>query len=181
MKNNKEHLRLSNEESNKITKEALELAMLNLLENKTIDNITITELVHKAGVSRTAFYRNYETKEGLVFSITKKVFDKICDFVKSNSFLENKTEMYYEFFKAIKENKKYFEIYLNSPLKMRNFVGETINPSKNEKEHYKIVAKEGMFYNILVDWFNNGMKEKEIEMAKICNEIFSTFDKGVNN
>ena len=30
MKNNKEHLKMSNEESNKITKEALELAMLDL-------------------------------------------------------------------------------------------------------------------------------------------------------
>ena len=180
MKNNKEHLRLSNEESNKITREALELAILDLLEKKSLDKISITELVKKAGVSRSAFYRNYETKDALLCSIIKKTYDKICEFVKSKDFKKNSAEIFLAFFKAIKENKKYFNIYLSSSLKFENFVGENIKPSKTAMEHYEIVAKEGAFYSILVDWFNNGMKESEIEMAKICNNIFNNYDKGVN-
>ena len=180
MKNEKEYLKLSNEESNRITKEALELAILDLLEKKSLDKISITELVKKAGVSRTAFYRNYRTIDNLLLSITKNTYDKICEFVKSEGFKENKTEMFYKFFKAIKENSKYFRIYLNSSFKFENFIEENINPSKTIKEHYKIVAKEGLLYSILVDWFNNDMKESEMEMAKICNEMYNNFDKGVN-
>ena len=181
MKNNKEHLKLSNEESNKITTEALELAILDLLEKKSLDKISITELVKKAGVSRSAFYRNYETKDALLCSITKSTYDKVCEFVKSKDFRKNSTEIFHAFFRAIKENQKYFNLYLNSSLKFEHFVGEKINPSKTVKEHYEIVAKEGAFYSILVDWFNNGMKESEIEMAKICNKIFNVYDKeGIN-
>ena len=175
--NNKDYLKLSNEESNKITKEALELALFQLLEKKSLDKISITELVKKAGVSRSAFYRNYETKDALMISISQNAFDKICNFIKSNGFSENKTNLYYNFFKAIKRNEKNFRIYLNSPFKMEQLVGEVIKPSKTIKEHYEIVAKEGAFYNVLVNWFNNGMKESEIEMANICSDILKFFDK----
>ena len=176
--NNKDYLKLSNEESNRITREALEIALFELLENKSIDEISITELVRKAGVSRSAFYRNYETKDALMISISQNAFDRICDFIKSNGFSENKIDIFYSFFKAIKRNEKNFRIYLNSPFKMEQLVGEVIKPSKTNKEHYEIVAKEGAFYNVLVNWFNNGMKESEMEMAKICSDILNFYNKG---
>ena len=169
--NNKDYLKLSNEESNRITREALELALFELLENKSIDEISITELVKKAGVSRSAFYRNYGTKDALMISISKNAFDKVCNFVKSSGFSENKVNIFYNFFKAIKQNEKHFRIYLNFPFKIEQLVGEVIKPSKTVKEHYEIVAREGAFYNILVNWFNNGMKESEMEMAEICSDI----------
>ena len=51
-------LRMSNEASNKLTKECLQMALIYLLNEKPIEKITITELVKRSGVSRTAFYRN---------------------------------------------------------------------------------------------------------------------------
>ena len=98
--NSKDYLKLSNEVSNKITRESLELVIFELLEKKSIDEISITELVRKAGVSRSAFYRNYETREALLNFIIKNSVDKICDFIKSKEFLENKIEIYYAFFRS---------------------------------------------------------------------------------
>lgn len=54
-----ENLSNSNKESNRLTKESLEISLLQLLEKKELAKITISELVHRAGVSRAAFYRNY--------------------------------------------------------------------------------------------------------------------------
>ena len=60
-----EILRLSNQESNQITRECLEAALLDLMTTKDLDKISITELTNNAGVSRSAFYNNYKTKEAL--------------------------------------------------------------------------------------------------------------------
>lgn len=47
-----------NKETRRIARESMEIALLNLLETKPLGDITISELVTKAGVSRNAFYRN---------------------------------------------------------------------------------------------------------------------------
>ncbi|HFI0252331.1 TPA: TetR/AcrR family transcriptional regulator [Streptococcus suis] len=56
----------SNKEANQLTKESLETALLFLLEKKELKQISISELVKKAGVSRNAFYRNYKSKEEIL-------------------------------------------------------------------------------------------------------------------
>ncbi len=51
-------LRLSNEETNRLTRESLETALLQLLQEQDIRDISIEALVQRAGVSRMAYYRN---------------------------------------------------------------------------------------------------------------------------
>ncbi|BBA93012.1 MULTISPECIES: TetR/AcrR family transcriptional regulator [Streptococcus] len=56
----------SNKEANQLTKESIETALLFLLEKKDLRQISVSELVRKAGVSRNAFYRNYKSKEEIL-------------------------------------------------------------------------------------------------------------------
>lgn len=56
----------SNKEANQLTKESIETALLFLLEKKELKQISVSELVRKAGVSRNAFYRNYKSKEEIL-------------------------------------------------------------------------------------------------------------------
>lgn len=56
----------SNKEANQLTRESLETALLFLLNKKDMKQISISELVKKAGVSRNAFYRNYKSKEEIL-------------------------------------------------------------------------------------------------------------------
>ncbi|HFI0346119.1 TPA: TetR/AcrR family transcriptional regulator [Streptococcus suis] len=56
----------SNKETNQLTKESIETALLFLLEKKDMKQISVSELVRKAGVSRNAFYRNYKSKEEIL-------------------------------------------------------------------------------------------------------------------
>nr|WP_082326184.1 TetR/AcrR family transcriptional regulator [Streptococcus sp. X13SY08] len=60
------NLIISNKESNQLTKESIETALLFLMEKKDLHQISISELVRKAGVSRNAFYRNYKSKEEIL-------------------------------------------------------------------------------------------------------------------
>ena len=44
-------------------------AILDLLKEKDIDEITISEITSKAQVGRVSFYRNYKNKEDILKSI----------------------------------------------------------------------------------------------------------------
>ena len=57
-----ENLKRFNQENKAITRESIEISLLQLLEKKDFKKITISELVERAGVSRAAFYRNYLSK-----------------------------------------------------------------------------------------------------------------------
>ncbi|MGN1093953.1 MAG: TetR/AcrR family transcriptional regulator, partial [Candidatus Neoclostridium sp.] len=63
-----EGLRRHNAELNKIVRESLQTALVVLLRQKEYSKISITELCKKAGVSRMAFYNNYQTTDDLLES-----------------------------------------------------------------------------------------------------------------
>lgn len=79
-----QNLQVSNKESRKLTRESLETALLLLLlEKKPLNQITISELVAKAGVSRNAFYRNYKSKEAILESILTQIVRRIFRGIKN--------------------------------------------------------------------------------------------------
>ncbi len=57
---------MSNEGRNAYVIEHLTAAMLSLLEEKPLEDISISELVDTAGVGRASFYRNFEYKEDIL-------------------------------------------------------------------------------------------------------------------
>ena len=97
------NLKKYNQESNQITRESLEISLMQLLEKKELKKITISELVERAGVSRAAFYRNYSSKEQILEEIFKNTVQGITDKLEEFNF---KTEMYQIWLFLFKEAKK---------------------------------------------------------------------------
>ena len=54
--------------------EALSLALLQLMKYKSFHQITITEIVKVAGVSRSSFYRNFTSKEQMLFTYISTLY-----------------------------------------------------------------------------------------------------------
>ena len=73
-----------NLENKIITKDALINALFILLKDNNINNIKIVELVKKAGVSRTAFYRNYHNTEEVLLDGINTLIDEIINSLKKN-------------------------------------------------------------------------------------------------
>ena len=170
---NKEILRLSNEDSNKLTRECLCTAMFKLMAKQEFERISITEITKLAGVSRAAFYRNYESKEALVEEMCHEILQRLSESVKSERYRTNRREWYANFFQTIQENKEYFRIYLNAKLPIVDHgVLESIFPSASSRERYDNMAREGAFLGILTSWFEAGMQETPQEMSEICERIF---------
>ena len=54
------------QETNAFVRECITKALLQLMDKKPISDITITELVERAGVARVSFYRNFTSKENVI-------------------------------------------------------------------------------------------------------------------
>ena len=67
-------MRGSNTEQRSITRESLLTALVELWAVKPYDKITVTELTRRAGVSRMAFYRNYESKDEIVAEHVRELY-----------------------------------------------------------------------------------------------------------
>lgn len=171
---NLNHLRnLSNNEANRITRESICTALLELLKTNEFKKISISELVRKAGVSRQSFYRNYNTKEDIVLEIERTIGAHMIEKMKDPDYINNPKKWFIDFFTIVKENNAAVTLLQKADLfitifeKIPSYIEsqiETVTPEL----HYSIVGSMAAVHSIARDWFNNGMKESEIEMADLC-------------
>lgn len=172
----REILRMSNEESNKLTRECLQTALIYLMNEKPFEKITITELVRRSGVSRTAFYRNYTSKEDILTEFSNWFLTDLARSLEDECYKKQPYLWYLRFFSSVKEHADIFKLLIQAdmPASMNNTASsfiEKIKPAHSTTEYYKNLAFEGAFSKILLGWFQNGMKESPEEMAKLCETI----------
>jgi len=174
-----EILRLSNLESNRITKECIESAVVLLMKEKAFAEITITDIVKRAGVSRTAYYRNYSSKEDILHSLVKEVVNNIVTSMSMYDPAKDLYKFWLEMFKGIKPFSETFQILLKANM------GETLLFEISQKLQKDIVETDvinrygqffwsGAVYSVLIEWIRNGTRETEEEMAMICCKILET-------
>ncbi len=167
---------MNNEESNKLTKECLTKALIYLMNEKPFDSITISELVKRAGVSRTAFYRNYSSKEDIIHEVAQGVVELVGTLIEKSSSTDKPEKQYREFFELAKDNGDILKILSRSEFSVgilfeNGSIIDKLYPSNTPLEHYRRLAAEAAFYKILRVWADTGMQETPAEMAKICSEI----------
>ena len=175
-----ENLRKSNQESNLLTREAIETALLQLLEKKELAKISISELVKRAGVSRAAFYRNYESKEELLESIFQSTVSKITQSLEGYNF---KTDLYQIWVYLFKEAKKEARIIslavdYNFEKLLTKAVYEFLEKrSKTQKSSQGPASYLNSFLSsaivsVLAKWIKDGMKVPAEKMASLGLPLF---------
>lgn len=165
-------LRLNNQESNQLTKECISMAMMYLMREKSYEEISISEIAKKAGVSRTAFYRNYTSKDDVVREIGMLVIDKLSVIINNIKSKDDIHGMLIEFFSQIKEEKEQVSILLNGNLSLQMLfpnarIIENVIPSANLTDHYKMVAIDSALVGLVREWILNDCDIPESELADI--------------
>ena len=167
-----ENLTISNQESNRLTREALEISLMQLLEKKELAKITISELVHRAGVSRAAFYRNYTSKEQMLEEIFGKTVQKIMD--KLGQF-NLRTELYQVWIILFKEAKKEarlislavdYNLEKNLTQAVFNFL-EKRQQSKRVASSYIHSFWSSALVSVLSKWIKDGMQVPAEKIASL--------------
>ncbi len=165
-----------NLESKTITKEAIINALFMLLKDNNINDIKIVDLVKKAGVSRTAFYRNYNCINDVLIDAINSLISEII-----NSLKENKITTWETILEILKKYKFYLTVLYNN-----NYLYLILEQFNNQIENnYYMASWGGIVYNILNIWLKSNMetpvkeilkqvKEANLKMANIIlnNNIF---------
>lgn len=90
------------------TRTALIDAFKDLLEDKTLQKITITDITKRADIARHTFYNHYQTKQDLLVHLIDSVLDQFFSGLKDwNFYLANSKEelvMYTSFFQSWVDN-----------------------------------------------------------------------------
>ena len=167
---------LSNNEANRITRESICTAFLEIISTKEFNDISISEIVRRAGVSRQSFYRNYNSKEDIVLEIESVMQTELIKKLNDPVYTENPKMWYLNFFSLIRANKAVVTILYKADLfetllKKVPLLIESNLMSSTPDLHYRIIGSMGAVNAVALAWFNDGMKESEDEMADICMKI----------
>lgn len=183
-----EHRKMNNNDRRvKRTKKALHEALLTLLNEKTINEITVTELTTLADVNRATFYFYYTDLIDMLQQIQNEAYEAFSAVIRGAtihvSTIEGFTEYAERLFNFCQENESLVRFIINNDVNNRLYTyikqlmltnipntkeifGEN-NPAKY-LSNYVITAMIG----ITVDWMDDGMKIPAHDLAELCANVY---------
>lgn len=161
---------MSNEKRNTYVIEHLTNALLQLLEEKPIKEISISELVDKAGVGRASFYRNYHCKEDIVKRyLYEKTQEWKAEWDKNSGAALSR--QIYIMIAHFENNRSFYKLLENRGLSylLKDVIISVCGP---KPEYDKISAYAAAFsayvlYGWIDTWFQRGMQESAEEMEEM--------------
>ncbi len=163
---------------NECVKESITVALLNLMRKKAFSEIKVTEIVKLAGVGRTSFYRNFESKEDVLkkhinrlyseYFLTHKLPDMSVEKERRSHMLSR--------FRFVKQNAGFFVILNKNNLLYEIF--ESIDNSTLEKiatidvkNRYSAAFMSSACVGVIKEWINRKFKETEEELVEVFMNI----------
>jgi len=160
-------------------------ALLELMKQKHIDKISVSEIMNKADLVRRTFYSHYKSKNDVItMYVNELVTDAFKESLESSDEC-NETEGL-EYFRIWDKNKEFVNILNDNDLlsllntydskvrhiKIRNEI--LLSNGFSEKAvKYASTLYEGVVWSVLVHWIKTGMEESPEELTRIMTEILS--------
>ncbi len=161
-----------NAETHRLTIESIQEATLELLRKKSLKEIKVKEIVEKAGVSRSAFYKNYDSKDEVMQSIVHDSFRDLSGKLKKK---KGKSENeVIPVIRELVENCGKLSLLYNGDawqgdtllqcmnLYMKDFMAESLQ----YEDEYQVQFWIGGTYNVIQYWIDTGMHESSEELAE---------------
>ena len=156
-------------------------ALISLMAEKDYDNIFITDIVNRAGLSRVTYYRHFNTKEDIIlryFEITK---NKFMEQVTANNLIEQKNNdiiilSLFLYFKAnLTANKCLVKAGLDKEL-LAFLSSEFLDKLPIKLDKYTAYFIAGGLFNVLIRWLENDCKDSIDEVSKPFMDIQKAVD-----
>ena len=168
------------------SREMLTEALLMLMQKKSYQEISIKDIATKADLNRRTFYRNFESKDDIIFAYGNELVSQLGTMIQSKgdfSFFAI-CESYFEFWllnldflMLLKKNNMLyflFEQFNHFHNKLHLFLPASHEHVNNG--YYSAAFTLGGFWSILVEWLNNEAKQTPHYMATlICHTIKDPF------
>lgn len=158
-------------EANMRVKKQITDAMFELMHEKSFSDITITELIQRAGVARASYYRNYSSKEDII----ETLMDDVLEYYRSGIAEDEPFLSYsnilrsFRFFQGFSQYiiDLYQSGFADILMEKLNQFHESIvgNMPASSIRRYEIYAYMGALVNVAMCWLQDGQKETPEEMA----------------
>ncbi len=166
-----------NNKRRQTTRESIEKVFIELLQNKEIAQITVSDICKIAGYNRSTFYANYIDIYELADTIRNKLVADINTLYGDDTFNKIGTD-YLKLFKHIKEN----QIFYNTYFKLGYDSKHTFDLGMLTQEN-KVFAEEDMEYHIefhkaglnaiIKKWLASGCDKSPEMMLKIIRNEYT--------
>ncbi|TRZ39487.1 TetR/AcrR family transcriptional regulator [Niallia circulans] len=180
------------------TKESILTALIELMEEKGFETITVKDITTRANINRGTFYAHYQDKFDLMAKCEEKVMLEISSIAKQNfptviASLEMASSdvppfpLTVSLFEYLNENSDIMTALLGPKgdlsfqTRLKEFMRDTLygnNPIPLIKEENFLVPSQYLFsymgtalIGVIQQWLNSGRKESPQEMARILTMI----------
>lgn len=170
----------SSVERSRFTKDCIVQALLKLMDEQPFSSISIQNIVDAAGVSRMAYYRNFDSKEDIlryhIENVTKDYLSRTEDF-KPKNFQEH-LQLLFDYLLEQKElGLKLIKAGMIS-LSKEAFDRGLLAYAKDTKSYYNLCFLSGGLFNMYSFWLDNGCKETPKQLSRYFTKTLHLFNEG---
>ncbi len=161
---------MTNEKRNAFVKKQITDAIIHLLEKNELTDISISEIIKTAQVSRNSFYRNYSVKNDILQEHIRLLLQEWRLHYEYGGYQTNE-EMYGSLFAHLKENSEFYLL-----LKKRNLFYLFLNtfleifgskPEQDNLSAYVVSFISYGTYGWIEEWIARGMQESAETMTAL--------------
>ncbi len=159
--------------ANQRVKDRLFCAIIELAGQKDCSNVTVTELIEKSGVARASFYRNFRSVEEIIDYGIGEMARRYHDGMPSDSDDPHSLEAMLYKFRFYREHADLVLAFHRA--KVTTTLLDIITDCEIEAcgdmpsssiSRYELYFYAGAFYNMMLSWLEDGMKETPEDMAE---------------
>ena len=169
-----------NNKKRKNSQEQIEKVFLQLIQNKNIEEISVSMICEIANLNRSTFYANYIDIYDLAEKVRNNMEVEFAQFQLSNNAKQD-TDGYLNMFRQIKNNQIFFKTYfkledisMSKPTQYRIELAEKYY--NNEYIDYHIEFFRAGLNAVIKKWLSNNCKES----PEVINEIIESEYKNKN-
>jgi AcrR family transcriptional regulator len=163
-------MNMNNEQKNTYVKKQITAALLALLKEKPLSDISVSELTNKAEINRVSFYRNYQSKEDILKEESDRLIKEWGMLYESNTESAPET-LFPSLFDFYRDHRDFYTTLYNagmSSIMMETIIGTIqITPEMQNLEAYMKSFWAYGIYGWLIEWIKRGMQESGKELSTL--------------
>lgn len=169
------------------TQKNIRSALISLLSEKDLSQITVKELAARADINRKTFYSYYSSIDDILDKIEDEIVEKLLDIIKNYDFRDSGFDAYALFCSLNQIINDDFELYKSLIfsnnydfllVKVKNTIKKTllekyaprINAQNNLLSLYAEYVASGII-SMYIEWFHSDNSVSLEELAKAASEI----------
>ena len=159
-------------ELNRIVKESIVQSLFMLMRQKPFSDITVTDIITKAGVARASYYRNFESKEGIIRDYLYEIILNFKKTIPCNQSGKMTYDNLLRLFTYIAEYSEILRALFNSGLSglfpdlLNLYFQDTQEEILSGKFNiWALYAYSGALSNIISKWIEGNMEQSPEEIA----------------